>query len=351
MRMATIEEYSWGTTGDNQNISLYTITNEKMTVKISTLGGAIVSLTVPDLTGTPVDVVLGYDNIQAYETQDKYIGCLIGRHANRIAKGQFTLNQKCYQLYCNDGNNHLHGGRIGFDKRIWDAKIVESGIELTYHSADGEEGYPGNLYVHVRYTIAKDNTLSITYQATADQDTVCNLTNHAYFNLSGYSSGSVENQFIQIFADHYTAANAESLPTGQIAPVSHTPLDLRLPTRIGDHIDDDAEQIKFAGGFDHNWVINAYDGTMQKAAYAYAENTGITLTAYTTLPGLQFYSGNYLDGAPIGKNQTVIAKRHGFCLESQYFPNALANPDFLQPILKKGDAYFAETAYEFGLLK
>jgi len=350
--MNPISKQTFGTTKDGCQIDLYTLTNKNnMQVMISTFGGTIVSIKTPDKTGMLIDVALGYDKLENYETQDKYIGALIGRHGNRIQKGHFTLNGKKFQLYCNDGNNHLHGGKIGFDKKVWSAKEADQGLSLTYVSANGEEGYPGTLKVEVLYSLTDDNTLSIDYKAISDEDTVCNLTNHTYFNLAGYDSGTILKQKIQIFANCYTDADKESLPTGKIVSVAGTPLDLREPTRIGDHIDDSFEQLQFAGGYDHNWVIDAYDGTLKKAAFAFDDGTGITLTASTTLPGLQFYSGNYLDGAPEGKNNSHIYKRCGFCLESQYFPNALEHPKFEQPIIKKGETWHALTTYQFGLTK
>ncbi|MBP2633814.1 MAG: galactose mutarotase [Firmicutes bacterium] len=351
-KMNPISKQTFGTTKDGCQIDLYTLTNKNnMQVMISTFGGTIVSIKTPDKTGMLIDVALGYDKLENYETQDKYIGALIGRHGNRIQKGHFTLNGKKFQLYCNDGNNHLHGGKIGFDKKVWSAKEADQGLSLTYVSANGEEGYPGTLKVEVLYSLTDDNTLSIDYKAISDEDTVCNLTNHTYFNLAGYDSGTILKQKIQIFANCYTDADKESLPTGKIVSVAGTPLDLREPTRIGDHIDDSFEQLQFAGGYDHNWVIDAYDGTLKKAAFAFDDGTGITLTASTTLPGLQFYSGNYLDGAPEGKNNSHIYKRCGFCLESQYFPNALEHPKFEQPIIKKGETWHALTTYQFGLTK
>jgi aldose 1-epimerase len=348
--MIQVSKQEFGTTIQGTKVFLYTLTNKsKMSVSVSTFGGTVVSVKVPDRNGILTDVVLGYDDLKNYETQDKYIGALIGRCGNRIAKGQFKLNGRNYQLYCNDGNNHLHGGKIGFDKKVWDAETTATALRLTYTSPDGEEGYPGTLTVHVTYTLSEDNIFSIDYTATSDADTICNLTNHTYFNLAGYDSGTVVDQEIQLLADYYTFANHESLPTGEIASVENTPLDLRQPTRIGNNIDSNFEQIQFAGGFDHNWVIRDYDGTLKEAARAYAESTGITLIAATTLPGIQFYSGNYLDGASNGKKGAPIYKRCGFCLESQYFPNALENPNFLQPVLEKGKGYHAVTTYQFGI--
>ena len=350
--MSSIIKNSFGKTQEGFEVTLFTLTNKNQTsIGILDYGGTVVFWKTPDKNGTLTDIVLGYDSIEAYEKQDKYLGALIGRHGNRIAKGRFTLNEKEYQLYCNDGNNHLHGGKKGFDKKMWKAEIEGESLKLSCISPDGEEGYPGTLSVVVCYTLTEDNCLKLDYTASTDVDTVCNLTNHTYFNLAGHSNGSIENQKMQLFADNYTLTDSESLPNGMIEKVESTPMDFRELIRIGEHINDDFEQLKFAGGYDHNWVINDYDGTLKKAAFACDETTGITLTAFTTLPGIQFYTGNYLEGAPIGKSNTTYHKRDGFCLESQYFPNALEHKNFLQPILKKGETFHSTTIYQTNILK
>lgn len=341
---------SFGTAKTGEAVDLYELTGDQgMKLNISTYGGAIVSCIVPNQVHSSTDVVLGYDALETYEKQDKYLGSLIGRHANRIQDACFTLNQKTYTLYANNGRNHLHGGKIGFDKKVWTAEIMDNKLMLSYESCDGEEGYPGNLSVTVTYDIAEDNTLVIDYQAKTDQDTVCNLTNHSYFNLNGHNSGTVLEQYIQLFCDEYTEANAESLPNGHILSVENTPMDLRQLTRIGDHIDSDFLQLKEAGGYDNNWVIPHYDGNLRKAAFAFSQQSGISLTVYTTMPGLQFYTGNFLDGQFQGKNGYYYNKRDGFCLETQYFPNALAHDNFIQPILKKDETYHQITAYQFSV--
>jgi len=346
--MTAIERSVFGTTADKQMVDCYTLSNEAgMKVSIITYGGTITSCIVPDRNGNSVDVVLGYDNLKDYEQQGTYLGALIGRHANRIAKGHFTLNGKEYQLYCNDGPNHLHGGKVGFDKKIWGAEIKEDTLVLKYCSKDGEEGYPGNLMVTVVYSLKENNTLSIDYKANTDQDTVCNLTNHTYFNLSGHDSGTILEQKMQLFADCYTEADDECLPNGKILPVKGTPMDLQSPTVIGLHIDSSFPQLLFGDGYDHNWVIKDYDKTLRKAATASSDKTGIVMMASTTLPGIQFYAGNHLDGTADGKNGAHYYRRCGFCLESQYFPNALANPDFEQPILKAENVYQSTTTYQF----
>ncbi len=373
--MSKITCEAFGKLKDGRSAELYTIRNTKGTeVKICTYGGHVQSLRVRDKDFQYVDVVLGYDTIEAYEQEDKYIGALVGRCANRIAKGQLTVDGKDYQLECNNGANHLHGGvRTGFNKKLWSAEICSDGLRLHCISPDGEGNYPGEMQVTVTYALSNDNEFSIRYEAVSTKDTICNLTNHTYFNLSGYQSGSVLEQKVQLFADAYTPADAGSIPDGRILPVAGTPMDLREPTPIGAHIDDAFEQLQWAGGYDHNWVIRdvpcevemepgafGFDpscpidylgGGLKKMAYAESEQTGITLTAYTTQPGVQFYAGNYLDGTPLGKQGTAFGKRTGFCLEAQYFPDAIHHADFAQPLLKQGDIWTAQTVYVFGLKK
>ena len=300
------------------------------------------------------------------------MGGVVGRHANRIAGGKVTLGGKEYQLELNTGSkkqNHIHGGLKGFHCQLWEAEEVYEGVKLTYHAKDGEGGYPGNMTVSVLYSLSNDNELSLRYEAVSDADTVCNLTNHAYFNLDGFAAGpeAMLNQRIQIMADTYTWADEESLPDGRILEVQGTPMDLRVPLRIGAHIDDDFEELKFGKGYDHNWVIrdkpvelelkpgmfgfdptcpiDYNEGGLKKAAYAESDVSGLTLTCYTTLPGIQFYSGNFLKGGLPGKEGVEFMRRSGFCLETQYFPNAFANPNFPQPILKKGETWKAQTVY------
>ena len=370
MSRITVEDF--GQLQDGRRAELYTIRNTKGTeVRICTYGGHVQSLRTRDCRGGIVDVVLGYADIGTYEKEDKYIGALIGRCGNRIARGHIRVAGRDYQLECNNGKNHLHGGTLtGFNKKLWQAEITHEGLKLSYTSPDGEGGYPGELKVTVWYALSNDNEFSIRYEAVSDADTICNLTNHTYFNLAGYARGPVLAQKIQLFADAWTEADEESLPNGRIVPVEGTPMDLREPTPIGAHIDDDFDQLRWAGGYDHNWVIrdvpcdyeampgsfgydpscpiDYVDGGLKKMAYAESDVTGITLTAYTTQPGVQFYAGNYLDGQPLGKDGTAFGRRSGFCLEAQYFPNALEHPEFAQPLLKKGDIWRAQTVYVLG---
>ncbi len=346
-----ISKEIFGKTSAGETAELYTLENGTgMQVTVSTLGGAVTKILVPDKNDIPTDVALGYDSPAGYEQGTCYLGALIGRHANRIKGGRISVGGREYPLFCNNGKNHLHGGKSGFDRKLWSAKEAENALLLSYRSKDGEEGYPGNLEVTVAHSLSEDGTLTLDYTAVCDKDTVCNLTSHSYFNLAGHASGPVTGQYIQVLADYYTPADSESLPTGEIAKVEGTPMDLRSPVRIGEHIDDDFEQLRFAGGYDHNWIISGQAGTLRKMAFAYDEGTGISLSAYTTLPGMQFYSGNYLDDAGTGKGGAPYGKRWGFCLESQYYPNAMAIDHFKKPVLRAGDVYRETTAYRFGIV-
>lgn len=320
--------------------------NDYLEVEISEFGASIISIKTPDKNGKIVDVVLGYDDIEKYKRQTKYIGATVGRCCNRIKNGLIEIDGTQYQLNCNDSKNHLHGGNIGFDKKIWNSKEFENGVELNYISEDGEENYPGQLKINVTYTL-KDNSLIINYKATTNKTTVCNLTNHTYFNLNGY--GNILQHQVQILADYFTENNQESIPTGKIIPVENTPMDFRNPQYIEKDINNEYYQIQYAKGFDNNWVLNNYNGEIRKVATAYSELSGIELEVSTDLPGLQFYSGNFLDGAENGKNNVPIKNHSGFCLECQYFPNAFANDNFEKPILKSDELYNKNIIYKFNI--
>lgn len=320
--------------------------NDYLEIEISELGASIISIKTPDRHGKIVDVVLGYDNIEKYKRQTKYIGATVGRCCNRIKNGLIEIDGTKYQLNCNDGKNHLHGGNIGFDKKIWNSKEIENGVELTYISEDGEENYPGQLDAKVTYTL-KENSLVINYKATTNKTTICNLTNHTYFNLNGY--GNILQHQVQILADYFTENNQESIPTGKIIPVENTPMDFRNPQYIEKDINNEYYQIKYAKGFDNNWVLNNYNGEIRKIATAYSELSGIELEVSTDLPGIQFYSGNFLDGAENGKNNIPIKNHSGFCLECQYFPDAFNHKNFPQPVLKKGEVYNKTIEYKFNV--
>ena len=320
--------------------------NDYLEVEISEFGASIISIKTPNKNGKIIDVVLGYDDIEKYKRQTKYIGATVGRCCNRIKDGLIEIDGTKYQLNCNDGKNHLHGGNIGFDKKIWNSKEIENGVELNYISEDGEENYPGQLDVKVTYTL-KDNSLIINYKATTNKTTVCNLTNHTYFNLNGY--GNILQHQVQILADYFTENNQESIPTGKIIPVENTPMDFRNPQYIEKDINNEYYQIQYAKGFDNNWVLNNYNEEIRKVAKAYSELSGIELEVSTDLPGLQFYSGNFLDGAENGKNNIPIKNHSGFCLECQYFPNAFANDNFEKPILKSSKQYNKSIIYKFNI--
>lgn len=328
-------------------VELLTLCRGLLSCSVLTYGGALQSLTVPDRNGAPVDVLLGFDSLEDYLAQDKYIGALVGRCANRIGGARFSLNGKDYPLAKNAGSNHLHGGLTGFDKQLWTVTaMTENSLTLELHSPDGQEGYPGALTVRVTYTL-EETGLSIDYWAESSQDTLCNLTNHAYFNLSGHDSGPVLDQLIQIPARFYTPTDSGSIPTGEIASVEGTPMDLRSALPIGRHINEDFPQLQMAGGYDHNYVLEGPQGSLRPVARAWSPDTGILLEALTSLPGLQFYAGNFLKGCPAGKGGAPYGNRWGFCLEAQMFPNAPNCAHFPSALLRKGDIFRHRTVYRF----
>ena len=335
-----------------KNIELFRLTNEHgLAVEITNYGGAIVSLTAPDKDGNMADIVLGYDCLNDYIKGEASFGALIGRHANRIEGACFTLNGQRYELAKNDGNHHLHGGPGGFGQVVWEPRVIENdgkqALELHYFSPHGEENYPGNLEVQVVYSLNSQNELWIHYQATPDQDTVVNLTNHAYFNLAGHDAGTILDHELTLYAEEFTPINEECVPTGEIRSVKGTPLDFTSPKAIGTHIDADDEQIQAGRGYDHNWVMKRRDQGLERAAQVYHPGTGRVLDVFTTKPGIQFYSGNFLDGSDVGKGGFVYERRSGFCLETQYFPNALKYKHFPSPITKKGETYRHCTVFKF----
>ncbi len=329
------------------NAECVRLENGGLSCEILTYGGALRCLNVPDRNGRSVDVVLGFDSLEDYMEQTGFLGALIGRFGNRIGNAEFELDGKRYELFKNDGANHLHGGRRGFDKRIWKIEARDdTKLALSLVSEDGEEGYPGRLEVYVLYEL-KEDALEISYRAFSDADTLCNLTNHAYFNLSGHDSGTVEKQLIKINASHYTPTDAGLIPTGEIADVTGTPMDLREPVVIGERADLDFEALRFGGGFDHNYAIDGADGTLRLAAVAESRETGVVLETWTTLPGVQFYSGNGMAGLPKGKNGAPYDRRWGFCLETQVYPDAPHHANFPSALLKKGAEYRKKTVYRF----
>lgn len=340
----------FGNTKNGEPVYSHTLRNRNgMSVSILNYGGIIVSCMVPDANGRLRDVVLGYSDIAPYEENPMHFGALIGRYANRIAKGRLEVNGKIYTLACNDGANHLHGGLKGFEHRLWEASSEVDGLILRYESADGEEHYPGMLRAVVTYRLTDENILQIDYHAESDRDTVCNLTNHSYFNLNGHQSGDILSHTLTLDADYYTPSNDESIPLGNKAPVAGTPMDFHLPQTIGARINDDFVQLRQAGGYDHNYIVREYDGSLRKFASISGEESGISMEMYTTLPGVQFYSGNYIPDGTVGKDGIRYVRRAGFCLESQYFPNLLTLSGYPSPYLKKGNPYRQTTLFRFGI--
>lgn len=338
----------FGTMPDGTPVELYTLAAGALSCQIITFGGSLQSLRVPDRLGKPVDVLLGFDALEPYRTHGKSLGALVGRYANRIGGAKFSLNGQTYQLAANNnGVNHLHGGLVGFNQRVW--TVEEAGddrLALSLFSPDGEEGYPGNLTVRVTYTLTEEG-LTIGYRAECDRDTVCNLTNHAYFNLSGHDSGPVLDQTIQLLADRYTPTDPLSIPTGEIAPVEGTPMDLRRTAPIGARIGEDFPQLLQAGGYDHNWIPNGEAGTLRPIARAASPATGISMEVLSTLPGVQFYTGNYLDGCPAGKGGAAYANRWGFCLETQFYPDSPNHANFPSCVLRAGEVFDHTAAFRF----
>ena len=342
----------FGVMPDGTNVEQYTLRAGALSCGVITFGGSLRFLQVPDRAGKSVDVLLGFDSLEAYRTHGKSLGALVGRYANRIGGAAFTLNGTVYTLAANNnGVNHLHGGRVGFNQRVW--TVEDAGADrltLSLFSPDGEEGYPGNLTVRAAYLLTEEG-LTIEYRAVCDRDTVCSLTNHAYFNLSGHDSGPVLDQTIQLLADFYTPTDPLSIPTGEIAPVEGTPMDLRTAQPIGAHIGDPFDQLVMARGYDHNWVIDGYDDMAAvPAARAWSPDTGICLEAATTQPGVQFYTGNYVDGCPAGKGGAAYGDRHGFCLETQCFPDSPNHPNFSPWVLRAGSEYRSGTVYRFSII-
>lgn len=347
-----IEKQAFGQLEDGTIVDLYTLINSNgMRVEITNYGGIITSLWVPDKNGKLGDVVLGYDTLDGYLKASPYFGCIVGRYGNRIAKGKFTLNDRTYQLATNNGPNHLHGGWKGFDKVVWQATPRESqdavGLELSYLSPDGEEGYPGNLSVKVTYTLTNENALHIDYEATTDQPTICNLTHHSYFNLKDAGASPILDHMLMLDADYFTPVDETLIPTGEFRPVAGTPFDFRQPTAIGARINSEDQQIKFGLGYDHNFVLNGNAGELRRVGKLSEPTTGRIMEIWTTEPGIQFYSGNFLDGSIIGKNGSVYHHRHGLCLETQHFPDSPNHPNFPSTVLNPGEKYQTTTIYKF----
>jgi aldose 1-epimerase len=347
-----VHKQSFGKTDDGKPVDLYSLTNANgLEVRAMNFGSEIVSIKVPDKTGHLDDVVLGYDNLEGYLKNPAYFGAVVGRYANRIAKGAFTLDKQTFTLAKNNGPNSLHGGLKGFNKQLWDGKEFNNdegvGVEFSYLSKDGEEGYPGNLQVKVRYTLTDDNRLVVDYEATTDKATPLNLSQHSYFNLAGEGNGDILQHHLLLNADRFTPVDKDLIPTGELRPVQGTPMDFNKPTGIGARINENYEQLVLGRGYDHNWVINRKDNTLTRAALVHEPSSGRVLEVLTTEPGVQFYSGNFLDGTITGKHGHVYKQRYGFCLETQHFPDSPNHPEFPTTILRPGQTFRSQTVFKF----
>lgn len=350
--MARLEREIFGQTPDGRTIDLYTLANDDgLEARIMTYGGTVVSLRVPDRRGVPADVVLGFDRLAPYLERHPYFGCLIGRYANRIAGAAISINGKSHPLSANDGSNHLHGGIVGFDKRVWTAEpqLSPEGprLVLTYLSPAGEEGYPGNLWVKVIYTLAANNELRLDYSAISDDHTVVNLTNHSYFNLAG--AGTIHDHMLRLAAERYLPVDNQLIPLGEQRSVSGTPFDFTRSRPIGSGIGADEAQLRIAGGYDHCWVLAEDTRSCAFAAEVYDPASGRVLSLFTTQPGIQVYSGNFLDGSIRGKGGRAYVRHSGLCLETEHFPDSPHQPSFPSTLLKPGELYEQTTLYRFGI--
>jgi aldose 1-epimerase len=347
-----MERTSFGQLPDGREVFKFTLTGPSgIKAQIINYGATITALHTPDRIGNMADVVLGYENLQGYIDDSSYFGAVVGRYGNRIGKGRFQIDGTQYQLALNNGENHLHGGNIGFNKVLWEAQILsdkeEPSLGLRYVSADGEEGYPGTVTLNVTYTLTSEGGLRIDYEGTTDQPTVLNPTQHSYFNLSGLFTNTILDHTLTIEADGITPVDEGLIPTGEIESVADTPMDFRTARAIGERIDDPYEQLKFGQGYDHNWVLRHYTGQVRKVAELYDPTSGRLLTVFTDQPGLQFYSGNFLDGTAIGKNGLAYQRRTGLCLETQAFPDTPNKPQFPSVTLRPGETYRQTTIYQF----
>lgn len=345
-----VTSHEFGKMPDGTPVEIYTLNDGRIEARISTYGGVVVSLKAPDRTGKVADVVLGFDDLNGYVSLfnnkgNAFIGALIGRYANRIAHAAFMLDGKKYDVPKNDGENSLHGGPEGFNNKVWKGKAIENGVELTYRSKDGEAGYPGNLTAVVRYTLT-DGNLRIDYSATTDKDTVLNLTNHSYFNLTGDPQNDILAHELTLHASRFTPVDPTLIPTGELKPVDGTPFDFRKSTAVGARINADDEQIKRGKGYDHNWVLDG-SGKLAEAAVLYDPKSGRELRVLTDQPGIQFYSGNFLDGTIKGKNGVPYQHRTGLCLETQHFPDSPNHPSFPSTQLKPGQKFHSVTVFAF----
>ena len=349
-----IEKKLFGKLSDGREVYEFILSNSNgCKVSIINYGAIVTSIIVPDKNGKFENVNLGYDTLEDYIKDKTYLGAIVGRYGNRIAKGRFQLEGKTYQLATNNGENHLHGGNVGFNKVLWNAEIVdanEPAVNLTYISNDGEEGYPGTVTLTVTYTLTNKNELRIDYNGTTDKTTILNPTQHSYFNLSGKLSQTILDHVLTIESDFYTPVDKTQIPTGRLADVTNTPFDFRSPHTIGERIDTQDEQLQIGGGYDHNFVLRNFNGKVRKVAEAYEPNSGRILTVYTDQPGLQFYSGNSITEIK-GKDGVIYNRRTGFCLEAQHYPDSPNKPEFPSVILRPGETYKQTTIYQFSTRK
>jgi aldose 1-epimerase len=349
---SSMMKQSFGKTSDGTEVFLYTLRNKNgMEARITNYGGIVVSLLTKDRNGNPADIVLGYDSLSSYIKDTPYFGALIGRYGNRIGKGEFQLGGVKYTLAINNGANHLHGGLKGFDKVVWSVdektSIPGESLVLTHLSKDGEEGYPGNLTVRVVYAVTSNNELKIDYSASTDKATVVNLTHHSYFNLAGAGTGPILDHELFIDAARFTPVDSGLIPTGELRSVSGTPMDFTTQTTIGARIADSYEQLQKGAGYDHNWILNKPLGSMGLAARVYDKTSGRIMEVLTTEPGIQFYSGNFLNGTHVGKGGVKYQHRYGLCLETQHFPDSPNKPEFPTTVLEPGKTYTSTTVYRF----
>ena len=342
----SVTKAAFGNTSDGTAVDIYTLKTEGIEAQVMTFGARVVSLKTPDRDGKMTNIVLGYSALDGYLEDKSYLGAIVGRYGNRIAFGRFAIDGQPHQVTINDGPNSLHGGKVGFDKLIWKAREVADGVEMTLVSKDGDQGYPGTLTAHVRYTV-HHGALRIDYNMSTDQPTVVNLTNHSYFNLSGDTKKTILNDVVTLPSDKFTPVDAGLIPTGELAPVEGTPFDFRKATVIGSRINEDNQQLKYGLGYDLNWVLRGENGVVKTAGQVYDPGSGRVMTVTTTEPGVQFYSGNHLDGTKAGKAQEGFAKNTALCLETQHFPDSPNHPSFPSTVLRPGENRHSTTTFTF----